>query len=97
MTSDYQRLAVTRLGAVLEKHGFENVNFEEVTNGLDRLVATFTWNGRVYEIEIYADAVVMLSGKQMFEIFLKEEFGTPEIEISSFAKRLHRYLGEGEW
>lgn len=96
-TSDYQRLAVTRLGAVLAEHGLEDTHFNVVTNGLEWLVAVFAWKGRAYEIEIYADSVVMLSGKQLFEIFMANEFGSAEIEIESFAKRLDRFLREGEW
>lgn len=96
-TTDYQRLALTRLGAVLAEHGLDDTHFNVVTNGLEWLVAVFAWKGRAYEIEIYADSVVMLSGKQLFEIFMANEFGSAEIEIESFARRLDRFLREGEW
>jgi len=97
MISAYQDTAIAHLRKVLDKHGLLETTFEKATDGQEQFVATFLCNGRQHEIEIYQDSGVMLSGKRLFEIYLKDEFGSPEVEISSFASRLDRYLEGSEW
>lgn len=94
--SSFQELAVRHLRTVLDKRGF-TTTFRQAASGERPLVATFVHGGKAHEIEIFEDSVVMTSGRQLFEIFLRDEFGSSEIEITSFTKRLDRYLQGGEW
>jgi hypothetical protein len=82
---------------VLAKQGYGDMGFKYVTNGLPRYVAEIDFQGRPHKIEVYETGPVMLSGKQLFEAYMPEEFESEEALRESFAMRLDRYLGGGEW
>jgi hypothetical protein len=62
-----------------------------------RLLARFEHAGRIHEIEISEDDIVMTQGKQLFECYLREEHRNPESLIQAFTYRLGRYLSGGDW
>lgn len=88
---------VERIREVLARHGYGDVPFEYLTNGLPRYVAEIDIQGKPHEIEVYETGPVMLSGKQLFEPYMREEFQSEEALREGFALRLDRYLGVGEW
>ena len=61
------------------------------------IYAEFTLQGEIYRIEIYADAVNMRQGEQLFECYLRRELASDESLIAGFCARRRRYLGGGPW
>lgn len=94
---EFQESCAARIREVLARHGYDDVSFEYVTNGLPRYVAEIDVQGKPHEIEVYETRPVMLSGKQLFEPYMPEEFESQESLLDGFATRLDRYLGGGGW
>lgn len=82
---------------MLSKHGYGDVSFDYVVGDLASYTARIDFKGRQHKIEVYEDGPVMLSGEQLFEPYLREEFDSEEALREGFATRLDRYLGGGEW
>lgn len=94
---EFQESCVSSIREVLARHGYGDVKFEYVTGDLPCYVAELEFQGNQHEIEVYEDGPVMLSGKQLFESYMPEEFESEEAFREGFAMRLDRYLGGGDW
>jgi hypothetical protein len=92
----FQGVAERSLLSVLEAHQALYSPFHTGGGKPPVRYANFKHKGEEYEIVI-SDNIVMTTGNQLFECYLREELGDDEVLISSFAKRLDRFLTEGSW
>lgn len=97
ISSEFRERCRARLVGVFAGLGLQLPRFREVRGERPSLTAQFEHQGRSHDIEIYADDVVMLEGKSLYECYLRREYRNDESLIEGFASRLSRYLTGGSW
>lgn len=86
-----------RIAGVFVARGLQAPVFRRWGEDEVRLLGQFDHSGRTHEIEISEGDIVMTQGKQLFECYLRDEYGDNESLIQGFTDRLGRYLSGGGW
>lgn len=97
LTAELKAECRDRIVAVFAARDIEAPAFMKIAANRTSLSGQFRHQGRLHEIMIDDDNVVMLAGKQLLECYMPAEFESAESLIASFSERLGRYLDGGAW